>query len=125
MRAYTVSVVAAALGVDPRWVDNVLALHSIVGVIRERQGVTRTISPDAVLTIAIARDLSAAVGASTGVALQLAAGLIPTGEHSPMPGVIIRIDLGAVKGRLAARLAEAVDSHPPPPRGRPRESKRA
>jgi hypothetical protein len=123
MRAYTVNVVAAALGVDPRWVDNVLSTHSIDGVTRERQGVTRKIAPDAILAIAVARDLAAAVGASLGVALNLAAELIRSGEHSPAPGVTIRIDLDAVKGRLAARLAEAVDSHPPAQRGRPRESK--
>src|SRR5687768_3002057 len=101
MRAYTVNVVAAALGVDPRWVDNVLSTQPIDGVMRERQGVTRTISPDAILAIAIARDLATAVGASLGVALNLAAELIPSGEYSPAPGMTIRIDLDAVKDRLA------------------------
>lgn len=124
MRAYTVSIVATAIGVDRRWVDNVLSLHQIDGVQRQRQGVSRAVAPTAVLTIAIALELTKVLGAPMAVALELANSVIATGEHSPAPGVNLRIDVAAIERRLAARLADAVETHPPKRRGRPPRARR-
>ena len=120
MRAYSTTVVAHALGTDRRWLDAVIANHDIDGVRRERQGVSRAISPTAVLTIAVALDLMAALQTPIASALHLANALVlKTGEHSPAEGILLRVDVGVIERRMAARLTEAVESHPPPRRGRP------
>ena len=120
MRAYSSAVVANALEVDRRWLDAVIAQNHIAGVQRERQGVSRAISPAAVLTIAVAIELMQALQTPVAGALHLAkALLLDAGEHSPAAGMTVRIDIHAIERRMAARLAEAVDAHPPPRRGRP------
>jgi hypothetical protein len=120
MRAYSTAVVASALRVDRRWLDTVIADHSIDGVRRERQGVSRAISPDAVLTLAVAIELMEALQVPAGSALRFArALLLDAGEHSPARGVVLHVDVPAIERRMAARLTEAVEAHPPPRRGRP------
>ena len=120
MRAYSTAVVAYALRVDRRWIDAVIANHDIDGVRRERQGVSRAISPAAVLTIAVALELMEAFQTPVAIALRLARALVlRNGEHAPREGILLRIDVGAIERKMAARLTEAVESHPPPRRGRP------
>ncbi len=120
MRAYSSIVVANALGVDPRWLDSVVVQHRIAGVNRERQGVSRAISPSAVITIAVAIALIEALHLPIGAALELAASLISGGgDHTPAEGMSIHVDVSAIERRISARLAEAVEAHPPPRRGRP------
>lgn len=120
MRAYSSSVVASALGVDPRWLDSVIAHNQIDGVQRERQGVSRAISPAAVLTIAVAMELMEALQTPIAGALHLAGLLLlEGGEHSPADGMTLRVDVHAIERRMAGCLTEAVESHPPPRRGRP------
>ncbi len=113
------AVAAAALDVDRKWLDNVLTQHAIGGVGRERQGVSRTISPRAILTIAVAILLARHLGAPTARALALAHRLVDEGENSPDAHVSVRVDVGAVERDLAIRLADAVESHPSARRGRP------
>ena len=112
--------VANALGVDRRWLDSTVAQYRIEGVQRERQGVSRAFSPTAVLTIAIALDLMDAMGVPAARSLDLAVSLlIGAGEHSPANGIVLRVDVSGIERRMAARLTEAVEAHPPPRRGRP------
>jgi hypothetical protein len=119
LRAYSSIVVANALGVGRRWLDGVVVQNPIEGVIRERQGVSRTISPNAVVTIAVALVLIDALHIPVASALALAAALIREGgEHAPAPGVRLRVDLSAIEQRVSKRLTEAVESHPPARRGR-------
>ena len=111
--------VASALGVERRWLDAVVVRHRIEGVIRERQGVSRTITPTAVVTIAVALVLVEALRVPIGLALELAASLVRDGgEHAPAAGVMLRVNVSAIERRISARLTEAVESHPPPRRGR-------
>jgi hypothetical protein len=120
MRAYSSAVVANALGVDRRWLDGVVAQNRIEGVRRERQGVSRAISPAAVLTIAIAIELMEALHAPVTSALDLAKSvIIGDGGCSPSSDVRLHVDTVAIERRIAARLTEAVEAHPPPRRGRP------
>ena len=119
LRAYSSIVVANALGVGRRWLDGVVIHNRIEGVIRERQGVSRTITPAAVVTIAVALVLVDALHIAIGPALTLAVSLIRDGgEYAPAPGVSLRVDLPAIEQRVSARLTEAVESHPPARRGR-------
>ena len=120
MRAYSSIVVASALGVGRRWLDGIVIEHPIVGVVRERQGISRTITPAAVVTIAVALALVDALHIAIGPALALAEALVrDKGEHAPVAGISLRIDLPAIERRVAARLTEAVEAHPPARRGRP------
>ena len=119
MRAYSSAVVASALEVDRRWLDALVATDRLPGLTPERQGKSRAIPPRTVVTIAIARDLVAALGAPVPRALELAAALLDTGEHSPAPGVVLRVDVAAVERRIAVRLTDAVEANPPARRGRP------
>jgi hypothetical protein len=119
MRAYTVAVAAGALGVDRKWLDNVLTHHRLGGIHRERQGVSRMIEPRAITVVAIAIELTRALGAPLVSALRLAEGLVEEGVHTPTSRVSIRVDVGDIEREIAARLADAVDIHPPRRRGRP------
>ena len=120
MRAYSTTVVANALGVDRRWLDSVIAQNHIDGVQSERQGVSRAISPAAVLTIAVAMELMEALQTPIAGALHLAKSLLlDAGEHSPAEGMTLRVDVHSIERRMAGRLTEAVEAHPPPRRGRP------
>ena len=119
MRAYSLAVAAAALDVDRKWLDNVLTQHDLDGVQRERQGVSRSIAPRAIVTIAVAIVVSRAFGGPLGRALALASELIENGDHAPVPDLSLRVDVPAIERRLAARLVESVEAHPPARRGRP------
>ena len=120
MRAYSTVVAAAALRVERRWLDMVVAQHRIEGVQRERQGVSRAISPGAVMTIAVALELIDALHTPVARALYLAKALLDAdGDHAPANGMRLRVDLLSIERELASRLAEAVERHPPPKRGRP------
>jgi len=89
-----------------------------------RQGKSRAIPPTAVLTVAVAMELTEHLGIPLLVALDLAGALRHTGEHSPAEGLFIRLDVAAMERRVALRLNEAVEANPPPRRGRPPRSKR-
>src|SRR5688572_21581546 len=119
MRAYSLAVAAASLEVDRKWLDNVLTQHDVLGVYRERQGVSRMISPQAILTIAIAILLARHLGSPIARALTLAHRLLDDGEQALDADVVLRVDVGGIERRLATRLADAVESHPPARRGRP------
>jgi hypothetical protein len=120
LRAYSTVVAAAALRVDRRWLDVLVAQHRIEGVQREGQGVSRAISPAAVLTIAVALELMEVLQTPIARGLELARALLASGgEHWPADAMLLKLDLGAIERRMASRLTEAVEAHPPPKRGRP------
>lgn len=119
MRAYSLAVVADALSVDRKWLDNVLTQHSIEGVHREGQGVSRSIAPHAILTIATAIAIVHAFGSPLGRALTIAAELVRDGEPELGPELSLRVDVSAIERRLTVQLAESVDAHLLQRRGRP------
>src|SRR5687768_12581869 len=105
MRAYSTAVAAAALRVERRWLDAVVVQHHIEGVQRERQGVSRAISPVAVLTIAAALELMESLEMPVARALHVASALLAGGgEHSPADGMLVRLDVSALERRMASRL---------------------
>jgi hypothetical protein len=119
LRAYSTAVVANALDVDRRWLDNLISSNRLVDLRPERQGKSRAIPPHVVLTIAIAMELTKGLGASLPTALALAAAVIDTGAHSPVEGLTVVVDVAAIERRIAQRLNDAVEAHPPVRRGRP------
>lgn len=120
MRGFSTTVVAEALDIDRRRLDNLVAQHAIEGVRRERQGVSRTFSPAAVLTIAVAVELMERLEMAASRALAVARSVVGSGgDHSPTDGITVRIDVRIIEQRIAGRLTDAVEAHPPPRRGRP------
>lgn len=123
MRAYTVAATAVALAMPRKWVDNTLSHFDVPGVRQSRQGVSRKLSPRAVLILAIGLRLVRALGVPMHIALQLAARLAKPGGAEPRievaGGVWLEMDVAPVATDIEARLAQAVELTPIPRRGRP------
>jgi hypothetical protein len=124
MRAYTVAASAFTLGVNTKWLDNVLSLHRVKGVFQQRQGISRRLTPAALLTIEIAARLGRAFAIPLGPALEIAAGLIEAGgkgiEIPEALAIRISADIDVIARELNDRLERAVEISPTPKRGRPR-----
>lgn len=129
MRAFTVDVVALALEVERKYLDNLLSHHAIPGCVGVRQGVRRRIDRGGVARLAIAimlaRELGIPLARAVDAACQLHAnGAIPVdgagrGGGVAEPELRITVDLPALERRLDRQLASAVESAREPRRGRP------
>lgn len=119
MPLYNTATVAVALGVSPKWLDNLLSHNKIDGVDGERQGIARRLSFDTIRTIAIARELTTALELTVPAALRLAARIVAGAEVDRSAVVSISVDLDALDRQLRAGLAHAVEVTPHPVRGRP------
>ena len=120
MRAYTVATVAMALGVEAKWLDNVLSHHAVPGADRSVQGRSRRLGIRAVRVLAITRDLVRELSIDTGAAVALAAQLEGAGSDSVVRGHVgVSLDSHRLEADLASRLAYAVEVAPVPRRGRP------
>ena len=119
MRAYTAATAAFTLRMPLKWVDNVLSHHSLAGVSRKRQGVSRRLSLDAIIELAVAIRINRALGASLSRSLHLARTLAPSGICR-IEGVTVSIDLHEIREEIVSQLQQAVEIVPVPKRGRPR-----
>ena len=122
MRAYTVATVAVTLGVTPKWLDNALTRFPIRGVIQSRQGVSRRLAPQAVVTLHLASQLIRTLGLSLAQAVLIAerAGEEPeTASIELFESTRLVVDVSAAASDVSARLAHAVEVTPVPKRGRP------
>jgi hypothetical protein len=122
MRAYTVATIAMTLNVSPKWLDNTLSHNRIDGVIQARQGISRKLSPHAVLTLYIALRLIQDLEIPLKKALTLAHDLSRSrdgGGHSVSRGLSITLDIDQSVEEISRRLARAVEITPLPRRGRP------
>jgi len=123
MRAYTVATVAVTLGVTPKWLDNVLTRFPIHGVVQSRQGISRRLAPQAVITLHLASELIRTLGMPLVQAISLAERAGSTEEGfstiSLFGSAALTFDLAAVSRDVSERLATAVEMTPVPKRGRP------
>jgi len=123
MRAYTVAATAVTLDVPAKWVDNVLSHHHVPGVARRRQGVTRKLSYQAVLTLEVALRLVRTLSVPLPRSIELATVLIsdPKSRQSPggSSGLSLSIDIESIEAHVVKLLAHAVEVAPSPRRGRP------
>jgi len=112
------------LGVGTKWLDNVLSHHRVVGVFQERQGISRRLTPAALLTLEIATQLGRAFAIPMGPALEIATHVIQTKgegiEIPEVPSIRIAVDVDVIARELNVRLERAVEISPTPRRGRPR-----
>jgi hypothetical protein len=124
MRAYDVGATSVTLGVNRKWLDNVLSHHRVPGVLQERQGISRRVTPAGLLRLEVSAILSRTMSIPIGQALELAGHLIAAnGSETPVagaPSIRIAADIDAIVRELEDRLGRAVEMSPSPKRGRPR-----
>jgi hypothetical protein len=117
-RRYDVAVSALALGIEPKWIDNVLSHFALPGVEQEAQGKSRRLDDRAVLRLAVLIRLQRDLGIPIGKAIPLASQLVDAG--SVVTGdVVVTVDVERLRDSLAAQLANAVEVAVAPVRGRP------
>jgi hypothetical protein len=121
MPLYNTATVAAAMGVTPKRLDNLLSHNKIDGLRAGPQGVARRLSVNTVTILMLARDLIDAAGIPASVAIRMASRMVnsPNGEIEPAPGFHIRIQKEAFHEKVLARLSRAVEMAPTKRRGRP------
>ncbi len=120
MRSYHVTAAADALACPPKWLDNILSKHAIPGVAQSRQGVSRLVPFDALVTLAIVRLLTSRFEIPIARAIELATEMIAdsdgwTAEPNPCG---IRVDLPRIRQEMSER-ARAAELSVPLRRGRP------
>ena len=122
MPAYTITAVAVTLGVTPKWLDNVLTRFQVHGVVQSRQGISRRLGHQAVITLHLANELIRTLGMPLGEAISLAERAGSTEGTAQLPlfsSASITIDLAGLSREVSQRLAQAVEVTPVPKRGRP------
>ncbi|HUR91757.1 MAG TPA: hypothetical protein VMY38_03700 [Gemmatimonadaceae bacterium] len=127
MRGYSVATAALALGVEIKWLDNLLSQNRVSGVAQSRQGVQRRIQPAALYLIATAYGLNRDLQIPVATALRLARAIWqgPEGDQAgalatlAVGDIAIQLNRADLKERMDQALAEAVEVAPRPKRGRP------
>jgi len=120
-RHYHVAAASVALECSPKWLDNLLSRNAIPGVARERQGVSRRVSAEALVRLAVIRTLIEDLAIATPAAIALSERLCSDeGGSCVLPsGLSIQVDLARVRRELDRRLLDSSEIAPPPRRGRP------
>lgn len=124
-RAYSVRTTALALGVPPKWVDNVLSHYDIPGVASQRQGIEREVGDLGVLVLELIRVLNYELGIPIPRAVIIAIGIAADANArfvSPS-GAEIRFSRTAIEVRLREQLIDAIEATPRMRRGRPPKSR--
>lgn len=123
-RAYTIATAALALGTSVKWLDNVMSHNRVPGVAQERQGISRRLTVEGLLVLALAVLLIQELGLPTVKAIALAEDLAKSeGRHIAQQGLNLGLDLPAFRARLLESLENAVEIAPVPKRGRPPRNK--
>ncbi len=123
-RAYTIATAALALGTSVKWLDNVLSHNRVSGVAQERQGISRRLTVEGLLVLALVVLLIQELGLPTPRAIVLAEDLAKNeGRYMAQQGLNIALDLPSFRIRLLERLENAVEIAPVPKRGRPPRNK--
>jgi hypothetical protein len=102
-----------------KWVDNVLSHHPISGVTQTRQGISRRLSLESIVELAVAIRIHQALGSPIAQALKLARSLGSSGICR-IEGVTVSVNLQELRNEVLGRLQQAVETVPVPRRGRPR-----
>jgi hypothetical protein len=124
-RAYTIATAALALGTSVKWLDNVISHNRVPGVAQKRQGISRRLTVEGMLLLALAALLIQELGLPTSKAITLAENLARNeGRYSAQQGLLnLGLDLTTFRLRLLERLENAVEIAPVPKRGRPPRNK--
>jgi hypothetical protein len=121
-RFYDVAAAALTVGAPVKWIDNLLSRYQLDGVEQKRQGVTRRISDDGLLRLAIVRILTEELGLPIGRAVTVARRMTTERDDVMTLGegtVTLRVERRMLARQIAMRAADAVESAPRRSRGRP------
>ena len=119
-RAYTIATAALALGTSVKWLDNVLSHNRVSGVAQERQGISRRLTVEGLLVLALTVLFIQELGLPTPKAIVLAEDLVKNeGRYMAQQGLTVALDLPSFRIRLLENLENAVEIAPVPKRGRP------
>ena len=123
MPIYNTKTAAIALGVTPKWLDNLLSHNDIPTLHGELQGISRRLSLPAVMTIAVARELIQVLQLPAPTALRLADQLLTNddGNVAVSPDLRFTLQRDRFRSSLTEALDRAVEVAPTPRRGRPRK----
>jgi hypothetical protein len=121
---YTVTVTAFALGVSEKWLDNLLSHAELPGVMRERQGIARSITEQGVLAIELVRILGEELGMSLTASQNAVRAAFSTSMDGDLTfrtrsGVVLHFPVELLERSLRDRLRDALEAVPPRKRGRP------
>ena len=124
MRSYSVATSALALGITPKWLDNLLSQNRVPGVVQSRQGVPRRIQPGALYLIATAQGLNRDFQIPVATALELAEAIWQAPDSGPLAAVrvgelALQLNREELRERIEQALVEAIEMAPRPRRGRP------
>ena len=123
-RVYTLTTAALTLGTPMKWLDNVLSHNRVSGVAQQRQGVSRRLSVEGLVGLAVAillvQELGLPIAKAIAVAENLAKG---EGRYIAARGLVLTLDLSSFRADLLERLENAVEIAPVPKRGRPHKNK--
>ena len=123
-RAYTIATAALALGTSVKWLDNVLSHNRVSGVAQERQGISRRLTVEGLLVLALTVLLIQELGLPTPKAIVLAEDLAKNeGRYMAQQGLTVALDLPSFRIRLLENLENAVEIAPVPKRGRPPQNR--
>jgi hypothetical protein len=123
-RAYTIATAALTLGTSVKWLDNVLSHNRVSGIARERQGVSRRLTIEGLVGLALAVLLVRELGLPTAKAIAVAENLAKNeGRYIAPQGLMLTLDLSSFRAALLDRLESAVEIAPIPKRGRPHKNK--
>lgn len=132
MRGYSVGIAALALGVEPKWLDNLLSHDRVDGVTQARQGVSRRLGPGALHVIATVYCLNRELQVPVGAALRLAHELWRSPRNADAADTAtvrngeleLHLSRARLRAHVAAAVAEALEMAPRPKRGRPPKTRR-
>jgi hypothetical protein len=122
MRTLSTDTAAAALGVEKKVLDNILAREARSLIAKGSRGRSRRISIDLLERIALAMVLQRDLGTSIETGLDLAARILESPSNSTGIGSLGALTFDAPRLRKALELSvdEALESVPERPRGRPK-----
>jgi hypothetical protein len=123
-RAYTVATAALTLGTSVKWLDNVLSHNRVSGIAQGRQGVSRRLTVEGLVGLALAVLLVREIGLPIAKAIAVAENLAKNeGRYIASRGLMLTLDLSSFRADLLERLENAVEVAPIPKRGRPHKNK--
>jgi hypothetical protein len=128
MRGYSVATAALALGVQYKWLDNLLSQNKVKGVSQSRQGVQRRLAPAALYIIAtihrLNRGLQIPVASALALAHELwlapAAGASDDAATVSFEGISLTVDRAELRALVDDAVVGALEIAPRTKRGRPR-----
>jgi hypothetical protein len=123
-RVYTIATAALTLGTSMKWLDNVLSHNRVSGVAQQRQGVSRRLTVEALVGLALAILLVRELGLPIAKAIAVSESLAKNeGRYNASRGLMLALDLSSFRADLLERLENAVEIAPVPKRGRPQKNK--